>query len=56
MSKSKFSKHSRDYEDWNEDDYGRDPKMHEKRKQKRLTNVLRSKNIDELLELEEDDC
>ena len=54
MSKSKVRKLPRDYEDWNED-YGHDPKSWEKKKQKKLVNVLRSKDVNKLMELEDGD-
>ena len=52
MSKSKKS-----YDSWDDyDDYGTDYIGNQnRRKQKRLTNVLRSKNVRELMRLEEDE-
>jgi len=52
-----MSKSNRNYDSWDEyDDYGTDyQEMQNRRKQKRMTNVLRSKNIQELLRLEEED-
>jgi hypothetical protein len=57
MSKSRknFSnEEGRDF--WDEDNYGSSYiENKEKRKNKRLVNVLRSKNIQDLLSIEEDD-
>lgn len=55
MAKSKFKKNMRDYENEEEDNYGSDPKKREQRRMKRLVNILRSKNVDKLMELEEDE-
>ena len=51
-----MSKSNRKYDSWDEyDDYCSDyEEMQNRRKQKRMTNVLRSKNIQELLRLEEE--
>jgi hypothetical protein len=54
MSKSKKSMQRDWYED-DENDFSMIAKDRERRKNKRLTNALRSKNIDDLLRLEDDE-
>lgn len=54
MSKSKGRNKERDYYD-GDDDFRSVVRDKERRKNKRLTNAIRSKNIDDLLELEEDE-
>jgi len=54
MSKTKNPR-ARDY-DYEDEEYTPNIKDFNHRKNKRLTNILRSKNIDLLMELEEDEC
>lgn len=56
MARSKLKKFFREYDnDLEEDNYGSDPKKREQKRNKRLVNILRSKNVDRLIELEEDE-
>lgn len=54
MSKSKKSVRRDWYED-DEEDFSMVSRDRERRKNKRLTNALRSKNIDDLMRIEEDE-
>lgn len=57
MSKSKPKGYGR--KDWNddEDEYYVDSKEQKhRRREKRLRNLIRSKNVDRLMEMEEDEC
>ena len=53
MSKSKTDRWYDDYDEYNVNRHERSSREH--RRQKNLTNILRSKNIDLLLELEDDE-
>ena len=54
MSKSKKSYGGWNYDDG--DDYSTDSfHLRDKRKQKKMTNILRSKNVRELMKLEDDE-
>ena len=53
MSKSKTDRWYDDYDEYNVNRHERSAREH--RRQKNLTNILRSKNIDLLLELEDDE-
>jgi hypothetical protein len=59
MGKSKFKSFSRfNNRDWDdeEDDYGSNHVNNKhKRKEKKLRNLIRSKNVDRLMELDEDE-
>jgi hypothetical protein len=57
MARSKLKKLFREYDNDLEEDnyYGSDPKKREQKRNKRLVNILRSKNVDRLIELEEDE-
>jgi hypothetical protein len=56
MSKSKNKKFNnrRDWYDDEEDDYGQKDNK-QRRKEKRLKNLIRSKNVDRLMDIDEDD-
>jgi len=56
MSKSKPKTFNRGWNDYDEDDYGDSRQTdRERRKEKRLKNLIRSKNYEALMELEEDE-
>lgn len=57
MSKSKPKKNGRNwYDEEDNEDYGTDYKSNqERRKEKKLKNLIRSKNIDQLLNMDEDE-
>lgn len=57
MSKSKLKKNGRSwYDEEDNEDYGTDYKSNqERRKEKKLKNLIRSKNIDQLLNMDEDE-
>jgi hypothetical protein len=54
MSKSMKKTRRDDYDDDN-DNYGFNRETAQHRREKRLTNILRSKDIDRLMEMEEDE-
>lgn len=53
MSKSKTGRRFDDYDEYNMEHYKES--MQEHRRQKRLANILRSRNVDLLMQLEEDE-
>jgi hypothetical protein len=53
MSKSKHAKYNDSYDQWDEENIFQNPNTALKRKEKKLTNILRSKNIADLIEIEE---
>jgi hypothetical protein len=57
MSKSKPKKNGRSwYDEEDNEDYGTDYKSNqERRKEKKLKNLIRSKNIDQLLNMDEEE-
>jgi hypothetical protein len=57
MSKSKLKKNGRSwYDEEDNEDYGTDYKSNqERRKEKKLKNLIRSKNIDQLLNMDEEE-
>jgi hypothetical protein len=55
MSKSKHAKYNDSYDRWDEEDNFANIKDTIKRKEKKLTNILRSKNIADLIEMEDED-
>jgi hypothetical protein len=57
MSKSKAKNYGRNwYDEEDNEDYGNDYRANrERRKEKKLKNLIRSKNIDRLLDMDEDE-
>lgn len=55
MSKTKKSYKFNDYSELDEEDHLKNVRDQERRKNKRLANILRSKNVDLLMQLEEDE-
>jgi len=55
MSKSKHAKYNDSYDRWDDEETVSNTKDAAKRKEKKLTNILRSKNIADLIEMEDED-